>query len=382
MCGTGTAVGARAADGRIWNASFWAEPSYRYSLSRGAIEAAARAEVGIDEPTLLQQLVPASTGHGSVEELLRAMTMLGARRPPLGLPAIALLDAADQGDATARRVLGEVADAIVEMARASARHAGLAAPTPIVLAGGLFRHHTDVLERALAERAPGVGDPDGALRARGGRAAARLRRGRERRPTSSGCADDDPARRAVRDPLLRRTGGLAVTRFGLLSTADINGAILAGAGASDRVEVVAVASRDAARAEAYAREHGIPTAHGSYDALLADPQVDAVYVSLPNSLHVEWAIRALEAGKHVLCEKPMSKDPAQVDAVFDAAEQQGLVCMEALMWRHHPQTLRLAALVARGSGRRAPARSAPRSAIRCTTSRTMCARAPSSPAGR
>jgi D-xylose 1-dehydrogenase (NADP+, D-xylono-1,5-lactone-forming) len=140
-----------------------------------------------------------------------------------------------------------------------------------------------------------------------------------------------------------------VTRFGLLSTADINGAILAGARASDRVEVVAVASRDTARAETYAREHGIATAHGSYDALLADPQVDAVYVSLPNSLHVEWSIRALEAGKHVLCEKPMSGDPAQVVAVFDVAERQGLVCMEALMWRHHPQTLRLAALVAEGA---------------------------------
>ena len=140
-----------------------------------------------------------------------------------------------------------------------------------------------------------------------------------------------------------------MTRFGLLSTADINGAILAGAAASDHVEVVAVASRDAARAESYAREHGIPVSHGSYDALLADPQVDAVYVSLPNSLHVEWAIRALEAGKHVLCEKPMSNDPRQVEAVFDVAERQGLVCMEALMWRHHPQTLRLAALVREGA---------------------------------
>ena len=138
-------------------------------------------------------------------------------------------------------------------------------------------------------------------------------------------------------------------RVGLLSTADINGAILAGAAASDLVEVVAVASRSAAKADAYAAEHGIATAHGSYDALLADPQVDAVYVSLPNALHVEWSIRALEAGKHVLCEKPMSGDPAQVEAVFDVAERQGLVVMEALMWRHHPQTLRLAALVAEGA---------------------------------
>jgi predicted dehydrogenase len=140
-----------------------------------------------------------------------------------------------------------------------------------------------------------------------------------------------------------------VTRVGLLSTADINSAILAGAAASDRVEVVAVASRDLARAEAYARAREIPTAHGSYDALLDDPQVDAVYVSLPNSLHVEWTIRALEAGKHVLCEKPMSRHPAQVERVFDVAERQGLICMEALMWRHHPQTLRLAELLAEGA---------------------------------
>jgi xylose dehydrogenase (NAD/NADP) len=140
-----------------------------------------------------------------------------------------------------------------------------------------------------------------------------------------------------------------MTRFGLLSTADINGAILAGASASDRVEVVAVASRDGARAEAYARRHGIPTAHASYDALLADPQVEAVYVSLPNSLHGEWTIRALEAGKHVLCEKPMSGKPERVEDVFDVAERRGLVCMEALMWRHHPQTLRLAELVAGGA---------------------------------
>jgi D-xylose 1-dehydrogenase (NADP+, D-xylono-1,5-lactone-forming) len=140
-----------------------------------------------------------------------------------------------------------------------------------------------------------------------------------------------------------------VTRLGLLSTADINGAILAAAAASDRVDVVAVASRDAARAEAYARTHGIPAAYGSYDALLADPLIEAVYVSLPNALHVEWTIRALEAGKHVLCEKPMSGDPARVEAVFAVAERQGLVCMEALMWRHHPQTRRLAALVAEGA---------------------------------
>ena len=86
-----------------------------------------------------------------------------------------------------------------------------------------------------------------------------------------------------------------------------------------------MASRDQARADAYAREHGIANAHGSYEALLADPSIDAVYISLPNGLHCEWSKRALEAGKHVLCEKPMSSDPSAVAAVFDVAEAHGLV---------------------------------------------------------
>ena len=102
-------------------------------------------------------------------------------------------------------------------------------------------------------------------------------------------------------------------RLGLLSTAAINQVILDAAEASDRVSVVAVASRTAERARAYAAEHGIGRWHGSYEALLADPGVDAVYVSLPNAMHVEWSIRALEAGKHVLCEKPLHADPAEVE---------------------------------------------------------------------
>jgi xylose dehydrogenase (NAD/NADP) len=134
----------------------------------------------------------------------------------------------------------------------------------------------------------------------------------------------------------------------MLSTARINRKLLQGARESDEVEVVAVASRDQARADAYAREHGIELAYGSYEALLADPTIDAVYISLPNSLHCPWSIRALEAGKHVLCEKPMSGDPAAVEAVFDLADARGLHCMEAFMWRHHPQTRRLETLVRDG----------------------------------
>jgi predicted dehydrogenase len=137
-------------------------------------------------------------------------------------------------------------------------------------------------------------------------------------------------------------------RFGFLSTAKINRLVLAGARESDSVEVVAVASRDQARADAYAREVGIPRAHGSYEALLADPDVDAVYISLPNSLHVDWSIAALEAGKHVLCEKPLARSPAEVERAFDAAARAGLFLMEAFMWRHNPQTARLRELVAQG----------------------------------
>jgi D-xylose 1-dehydrogenase (NADP+, D-xylono-1,5-lactone-forming) len=138
-------------------------------------------------------------------------------------------------------------------------------------------------------------------------------------------------------------------RWGFLSTADINDKLLAGARPSDRLEVVAVASRDTARAEAYAQERGIERAYGTYEQLLSDPDVDAVYISLPNSMHVDWSIRALEAGKHVLCEKPLSRHPADVELVFDTAEREGRILMEAFMYRHNPQTARLEKLVAGGA---------------------------------
>ena len=115
----------------------------------------------------------------------------------------------------------------------------------------------------------------------------------------------------------------AKVRWGFLSTARINRRILAAAEKSDRAEVVAVASRDADRAEAYAVEHGIPRSHGSYEALVGDPEVDAVYISLPNSLHVEWSVRALAAGKHVLCEKPLTRSAEHAAEAFDAAERAG-----------------------------------------------------------
>jgi predicted dehydrogenase len=138
-------------------------------------------------------------------------------------------------------------------------------------------------------------------------------------------------------------------KWGILSTARINGLFLAGARQSPEVEIVAVASRDSARAENYAREQGIERAHGSYDALLDDPEVEVVYISVPNSTHVEWTVRALEAGKHVLCEKPLSRRTKDVELAFDAAERHERLLMEAFMYRHNPQTLRLVELIRRGA---------------------------------
>jgi predicted dehydrogenase len=138
-------------------------------------------------------------------------------------------------------------------------------------------------------------------------------------------------------------------RLGLLSTANINRQILGGAAETDRVDVVAVGSRDGAKAQAYAAEHGIPRAHGSYEALLEDPKVDAVYISLPNGMHHDWTMHAFAAGKHVLCEKPYSRRPAEAEAAFDAADAAGLVLMEAFMYRHHPQTHTIARLVRDGA---------------------------------
>jgi len=138
-------------------------------------------------------------------------------------------------------------------------------------------------------------------------------------------------------------------RFGILSTAHINRLLIPGAHASDKVELIAVASREQAKGEAYAREWEIERAYGSYDALLEDPDIDAVYISLPNTLHCEWSIRALEVGKHVLCEKPLSRHPADVERAFDAAERAGRLLSEAFMYRHNPQTRRLVELVHEGA---------------------------------
>src|SRR5262249_48236053 len=119
----------------------------------------------------------------------------------------------------------------------------------------------------------------------------------------------------------------AHVRLGLLPTANIARQILRAAATTPAVDVVAVGSRGALRAQAYALEHAIARPYGSYEELLADPDVDGVYIALPNSLHHEWSLRSLAAGKHVLCEKPYSRRPHEVEEGFAAAEQAGLVLM-------------------------------------------------------
>lgn len=130
-------------------------------------------------------------------------------------------------------------------------------------------------------------------------------------------------------------------RWGLLSTARINDAFIAGVAGSDRCEVLAVASRDGATARAYATARAIPRAHEGYDALLADPDVDAVYISLPNALHLPWTQAALRAGKHVLCEKPIALNAQEARTMIDARNASGRQVIEAFMVRHHPQWQRM-----------------------------------------
>ena len=139
-----------------------------------------------------------------------------------------------------------------------------------------------------------------------------------------------------------------ILNWGLLSTARINRALIKPLNASGRNRLLAVASRSQATADAYAREWEIPRAHGSYEALLNDPEIDVIYNPLPNHLHKEWTIKALQAGKHVLCEKPFALTLKEVDAMIAASKKTGKVLAEAFMYRHHPQTLKAKEIVDSG----------------------------------
>jgi D-xylose 1-dehydrogenase (NADP+, D-xylono-1,5-lactone-forming) len=138
-------------------------------------------------------------------------------------------------------------------------------------------------------------------------------------------------------------------RIGILSTANIARQFIAGVLPSSTVSVVAVASRDAAKAASFAGETGIPRHYGSYAALLADPDIDAIYNPLPNSLHAEWSIRAMESGKHVLCEKPIAVTAAEARTMFAAARRCGVHLVEAYPYRAQPQTLKLKEVVESGA---------------------------------
>ena len=142
--------------------------------------------------------------------------------------------------------------------------------------------------------------------------------------------------------------GAGPLRWGLLGTARINDRIIEAVGMSGRSEVTAVASRDSDRASAYARAAGIPHSFGSYDRMLGSDEVDIVYVSLPNWLHVPWGVRVAQAGKHALIEKPLVIHPGEVELLEGAAEANGVIIQEASMMRFHPQTALVRRLVSEG----------------------------------
>ena len=142
---------------------------------------------------------------------------------------------------------------------------------------------------------------------------------------------------------------MSVVRIGTLGAARITpSALVKPCRSSSEAELVAVAARDRSRADAFAGKHGIPRVFDSYADLLADPDIDAVYNPLPNGLHAEWTIAALEAGKHVLCEKPFTNNAQEAEAVAAVADRTGLVVMEAFHYRYHPLADRMRALVADG----------------------------------
>src|SRR5436190_1253365 len=142
---------------------------------------------------------------------------------------------------------------------------------------------------------------------------------------------------------------MSTVRIGILGAARIApNALIKPARDVERVEVTAVAARDRSRAQAFATKHGIPRVHDSYDALIADPDLDAIYNPLPNGLHARWTIAAVEAGKHVLCEKPFTANAKEAEDVAAVAQRTGLVVMEAFHYRYHPLAQRMRDIVDSG----------------------------------
>jgi xylose dehydrogenase (NAD/NADP) len=139
-----------------------------------------------------------------------------------------------------------------------------------------------------------------------------------------------------------------ILRWGLLSTARINKALIPPLRISKRNKLLAVASRSKEKADVYAREKKISHAYGSYEALLDDPEIDVIYNPLPNHLHAEWTVKAVEAGKHVLCEKPLALNLSEVDAIAEAAKKHDRIVAEAFAYRSHPQTRKVKEIIERG----------------------------------
>src|SRR5215471_3374079 len=177
----------------------------------------------------------------------------------------------------------------------------------------------------------------------------RIACGRWLRIRGSSCLDTSRwCSRSFRRPATELSGSnerqfpvqMAMTRlrWGLLSTARINRLLIPAIRAGARSELTTVASRTLDRAQAYAAEWRIPRAVGSYDVLLADREIDVIYNPLPNSLHIDWTVKALDAGKHVLCEKPLALSVGEVERIEEAAKRNGRVAAEAFMYRHHPLT--------------------------------------------
>jgi xylose dehydrogenase (NAD/NADP) len=148
---------------------------------------------------------------------------------------------------------------------------------------------------------------------------------------------------------------VSVLRWGLLSTAKIGATVASATNGSVVTDFVAVAGRDERRAREFADRIGLAESFGSYEALLDSDGVDAVYVALPPAMHTEWTVKALEAGKHVLCEKPFALAAADANRAFEAAEASGRTSVEGFMYRLHPQTALIRRLVGKGAVGAAPA---------------------------
>src|SRR5215471_10042797 len=142
-----------------------------------------------------------------------------------------------------------------------------------------------------------------------------------------------------------KTAAPTPLRLGILGCANIARQFARDVAPSDRVRIVAVASRDGAKAGEFAEKFEIPRVHANYEALLDDPEIDAIYIPLPNSMHAEWAMRCAARGRHVLCEKPLAMDAAQARAMFAAARERGVMLLEAYPWWFQPQTAALLGLL-------------------------------------